>query len=167
MNFKRYITEYAGSIIPTIEAEAHCDIPCGIYEPTPAKIAASTVLRMALQIKELKVPRSVEDDLASISYVNSVTRRIAVKEEHARICKNELQILWADFFKPEHLEKYPELHDTFWKAMKLCSKNKQEVDEDAAGQLLARVDEIARIFYEVKGVPERYEAYKALTDKLF
>ena len=161
------IVKYLSDIMPTVTAEAHCDIPCGIYEPTVAKIAAKTILRMALQIKEFKVPRSVEDNLASVSYINSVARRIAVKEEHAQTCKNELQILWADFFKPEHAEKHPELHNTFWNAMKLCSKNKQEVDTDAANQLIEKVDEIARIFYEVKGVPERYEAYKTLTDKLY
>ena len=98
---------------------------------------------------------------------NSMMRRIAVKEEHAALCKKELLILWADFFKPEHLQKFPQLHEVFWKAAKLCSQNKQEVNEHAARELVAAVDEIAKIFYEAKGVPERYDAYRTLTDKLF
>ena len=140
---------------------AHCDIPCGIYDPTPAKIAAKTVERMVMQIKELK---SGVDETA---YLNDVSRRVQVKEEHSKICKQELSILWADFFKPEHLEKYPNLHDLFWKAAKLCSKNKQSVDDGAAKELVAAVDEIAKIFYEAKGDPVRYNAYKEVTDKLF
>ena len=158
------------NILPEIAAEAHCDIPCGIYEPTPAKIAAMTVLRMALQIGELTPPAGfpLKVDIAAMKALqNSMARRIAVKEQHAELCKRELLILWTDFFKPEHLEKFSALHDTFWKAAKLCSKNKQEASEDAARELVAAVDEIAKIFYEVKGAPERYAAYQAITDKLF
>lgn len=159
--------KYLSYIFSEITAEAHCDIPCAIYEPTPAKIAAMTVLRMVLQINELKLPEDLNDALARAQYVNMLARRITVKEEHAQLCKKELLIFWTDFFKPEHLEKLPQLHDMFWKASKLASKNKQEVNEDAARELVAAVDEIAKIFYEVKGTPERYEAYRMLTDKLF
>jgi nickel superoxide dismutase len=77
-------------------------------------------------------------------------RMIAVKEEHAQICKKELEILWSDYFKPEHLEKFPKLHDTFWKAAKLCSKNKQNVDAAAAAELQAAVKEISDMFYATK-----------------
>jgi len=162
MDFAKYVSK----IFPAVTAEAHCDIPCAIYEPTPAKIAAMTVLRMVLQIKELKLP-DMSDEVAVKAYINSIARRITVKEEHAQLCKKELLILWTDFFKSEHLEKLPQLHDLFWKAAKLCSKNKQEVNDDAARELVAKMDEIAKIFYETKGVPERYEAYRKLTEKLF
>ena len=158
------------TILPVVHADAHCDIPCGIYEPTPAKIAAMTVLRMVLQINELKPPielPKMPDIDAMKAFANSMARRFIAKEEHAELCKKEIEILWSDFFKPEHLEKYPELHDMVWKAAKLCSKNKQEVNEEAARQLVAAVDEIAKIFYAAKDVPERYEHYQALTDKLF
>lgn len=161
---------HISKVFPEVGAEAHCDIPCGIYEPTPAKIAAMTVLRMTMQIGELHPPKGfpLNFDLAAMKqFANSMMRRIAVKEQHADLCKRELLILWTDFFKPEHLEKAPHLHDMFWKAAKLCSKNKQEVNEDAARELIAAVDEIARIFYAVKDVPERYAAYQAITDKLF
>jgi nickel superoxide dismutase len=148
-----------------ITAQAHCDIPCGIYEPTPAKIAAKTVQRMAEQITALKGPE--EGESAHQQFVNSIQRRIAIKETHAELCKKELNTLWTDFFKQEHLVKFPRLHDTFWKATKLCSKNKQEVNVDAAKELCAAVDEVAKMFYEAKGYPERYDAYQKLTDKLY
>lgn len=163
MNFLRHLKK----IIPTVIAEAHCDIPCGIYDPMPAKIAAKTVARMVQQLNELKAPEDQNDANTLNQYHNSVLRRIAVKEDHAQKCKEELLILWTDFFKSEHLEKFPNLHETFWQAAKLCSKNKQEVNADAAQELIAAVDEIARIFYEAKGTPERYEAYKTITDKLY
>ena len=159
-------------VFPVVVADAHCDIPCGIYDPTPAKIAAKTVARMVMQVHEIKplhkiTPLAGMDAHAIAAHANMIARRIAVKEQHAEACKRELATLWSDFFKQEHLAKNPELHDTVWKALKLCSKNKQEVDEDAANQLVAAVDEIAKIFYEVKGVPERYAAYQTITDKLY
>ena len=153
--------------LPKITAKAHCDIPCGIYEPTPAKIAAKTVLRMVEQLEAFKSPKDSSDAKAMLQYQNTISRRIVVKEEHAQICKKEHYILWSVFFKPEHLKKFPNLHDLFWKATKLCSQNKQEINKEAADKLVVVVDEIAKIFYETKKVPERFEAYKMLTDKLY
>ena len=72
------------------------------------------------------------------------------KEEHARKCKEELLILWTDYFKFEHISLFPKLHETFWNAAKLCSKNKQEINEEAAKELVKVVDEIAEIFYKTK-----------------
>ena len=154
-------------ILPTVTAEAHCDIPCGIYDPTPAKIAAVTVLRMVLQLGEFKPPEDMEDSYALNVYHNSIMRRIKVKEDHCHSCEDELHTLWVDFFRQEHFEKYPRLHEMFWSATELCSKNRQGVDEEAARALNEAVDEIARIFYEVKGAQEKYEAYKTLTAKMF
>ena len=152
---------------PSVTAEAHCDIPCGIYDPTPAKIAARTVQRMAMQLEELAPIAHPEDRHAAQAYYNSMARRIAVKEEHARICKQELVILWSDFFKKEHLAQFPQLHEIFWNAAKLCSRNKQEISHVAAEELVAAVDEIAKLFCAAKNAPERYAAYQIITDKLF
>jgi nickel superoxide dismutase len=129
---------------PSVVANAHCDIPCGIYDPTPAKIAADTVAKMVEKINAL--PKDAVDFNTRGNFV----RMIAVKEEHAQICKKELEILWSDYFKPEHLEKYPKLHDTFWKAAKLCSKNKQNVDAAAAAELQGAVKEISDMFWATK-----------------
>ena len=81
------------------KVHAHCDIPCGIYDPILAKIAAQTVLKMAVRLEAVEIPAK------DISTPNTVTRYIAVKEEHAQLVKSELNTLWSDYFKPEHLEK--------------------------------------------------------------
>src|SRR5918998_3896820 len=110
-------------VFPAEEASAHCDIPCAIYDPHAAQVAALTVVRMFQLMKDLPESGSGAEDRAK--YVNSMTRYVGVKEEHAQICKREVLILWTDYFKPEHLEKFPELHDTVWQTTKLCSKVKQ------------------------------------------
>src|SRR3954464_15542163 len=96
--------------MPIEEADAHCDIPCGIYDPHAAQIAALTVIRMVQLIQNLPMPDANAGADAMANFGNSLTRYIAVKEEHAIICKREILILWTDFFKPEHLEKFPDLH---------------------------------------------------------
>ncbi len=136
-------------LLPTYRAYAHCDVPCGIYDPKAAQVAAATVLKMVQKIKELTIPEC-HDIEAKIAYENTMTRLVWTKEEHAQKCKEELLILWTDYFKPEHLTKFPNLHETFWKATKLCSKNKQNVEEQAAKDLVAAVDEIADMFEKSK-----------------
>lgn len=136
-------------LLPTKIAYAHCDVPCGIYDPKPAQIAAATVLKMVQKIKELEHP-DCGDKEGHIQYQNSMTRMVWTKEEHAQKCKEEMLILWTDYFKPEHLAKFPKLHETFWNAAKLCSKNKQTVDKQAAQDLVKAVDEIADIFNQTK-----------------
>lgn len=128
--------------LPT--AYAHCDVPCGIYDPKASQTAAATVKKMVEKMVALEKPTTGEK-MEMLNYKNILTRCILAKEEHARRCKEELLILWTDFFKPEHLEKYPNLHETFWKAAKLCSKNKQEINIEAAGSLVDLVDEIAEM----------------------
>ncbi|MBN17954.1 MAG: superoxide dismutase, Ni [Chloroflexi bacterium] len=140
-------------IINKIDVYAHCDIPCGIYDPIVAKIAAQTVLKMSVKIEAVEVPLQTTDDSGNESTIYFASSRyIAVKEEHAQNVKNELNILWADYFKPEHLEKYPELHELFWNANKLAGANKQSVNVDSAKKLIETVDQIANIFWATKGV---------------
>lgn len=129
-------------LAPRTTAHAHCDIPCGIYDPSTATIAANTVAKMVEKIQGFGGQEEANR--------NNFVRSVQVKEEHAQLCKKELLILWSDYFKPEHLEKYPKLHDTFWKAAKLCSKNKQSVDTQAAAELVAAVKEISDIFWATK-----------------
>lgn len=166
-----------------IIASAHCDIPCGIYEPTVAKLAARTVARMVDQIVELTehpatasrgaLEQSDEespaerDHHAEAAYIQAIARRIMVKEAHAEACKRELETLWSDFFKPEHIEMIHDLHERIWTAVKLASKCKQEISPDMAADLLKAVDAVAEAFYQVKNVPERFEAYKQITDHLY
>jgi len=130
-------------------AEAHCDAPCGIYDPASARIAAEAALSMTKKILDLKAPDG-GDAKASAAYQNTLTRYIVVKEEQAQQAKDELLILWTDYFKPVHLEKYPNLHETFWKAAKLCSAVKVEVSLEHATELIDAIKEIHGIFWATK-----------------
>ena len=133
-------------LIPVREVHAHCDIPCGIYDPIAAKIAAQTVLKMVVRIEAMD-----ESDMSAAAG-NSFFRYVTVKEEHAELCKRELNILSNDYFKPEHHEAHPDLSSKVLGAVKLASTNKQGVDKEAAESLVAAVDEIATIFWATKGV---------------
>jgi nickel superoxide dismutase len=148
MNFTSPLLRALDRFSPPDRVSAHCDIPCGIYDPHAAQVAALTVLRMDQLIKGLDRSNA---DLAAMQ----IARYTQTKEAHAEICKRELDILWHDYFRPEHLEKYPDLHTKFWTANKLASRNKQSIDEDAANQLLNAVNEIAEIFWATKNVPTR------------
>ena len=132
---------------------AHCDIPCGIYDPHAAQLAAKTVLKMVQKINEEPLPENGEPEAIKesvIKYENAMSRYVLTKEQHAEICKKEILILWTDYFKAEHLEKFPDLHDLVWKTAKLCSDNKRAVDEAKANELIEAVDKIADIFNQTK-----------------
>ena len=128
---------------PSTTAYAHCDGPCGVYDPASARIAAEAVLSMEKKIAAL-------GDAQDAATVNTRTRFIAIKESQADLCKRELDILWHDYFKPEHVEKTPDLHNTFWMAAKLCSKNKTEQNPDNGEALLASIEKIHNIFWASK-----------------
>ena len=129
---------------PTTVVHAHCDIPCGIYDPAQAQLGAKTVARMVELIGEL--------DAASMAVAdrNKFVRYVAVKEQHAELVKHEVQVIWSDYFKPEHLAANPDLHTKVWNVLKLAGKNKQNVDAEAAAQLEAAVKEFADIFWATK-----------------
>lgn len=131
-------------------AEAHCDGPCGVYDPAQARVEAESVLQLTKKILDLKIPDG-SDAKASLAYNNTLTRFIAIKEERAELAKHHILVLWTDYFKPTHLEKYPDLHDTFWKAAKLCSACKQEVSLEHAQELMEAIKNIHEIFWATKG----------------
>ena len=135
---------------PVHTVHAHCDIPCGIYDPIAAKIAAQTVLKMVVRIEAMEQPAA--NASAQAAHANTMSRYVTVKEEHAQLAKQELDILWHDYFRPEHVEQHPDLHTTFWNAAKLAGQNKQSVNRDAAQQLVDAVDKIAETFWATKGV---------------
>jgi nickel superoxide dismutase len=130
------------------KARAHCDIPCGIYDPIGAQIAALTVIRMIDLMQDLE-KKSADKDLA---FHNSTSRYVTVKEEHAAKVKEETRIIWGDYMKPEHVEKYPQLHGMVHKIMKLASAAKQTANRDQAVELLEAVNEFAAIFWQTKNV---------------
>ncbi len=147
MSFIQYFLQLVDRFFPAPRVHAHCDIPCGIYASGPAAMAAQTVGRMVEMIKALPTAGSAQELLQAR---NSFVRMVMVKEEHAQICKKELLILWTDYFKEEHLKQFPKLHETFWKAAKLCSQNKREVNPEAAKALIAAVHDIGHMFEEAE-----------------
>jgi len=128
-------------------ALAHCDGPCGVYDPASARIAAEAALSMTKKILDLTPP----SEGSAAAYNNTMARYVAIKEEQAHIAKEELLVLWTDYFKPPHLEQYPDLHTTFWKAAKLCSSVKVEVNLEHAAELMNAIKEIHEIFWATKG----------------
>ena len=137
---------------PPSVAYAHCDIPCGIYDPHMAQIAALTVVRMVQLIQGLPKPGDGASKEEWDTYTMQISRYSATKEEHAKLCEHELIVLWTDYFRPEHLDKHPNLHDVVWKTAKLTSTVKQQVNMDAAQQLLTGCHQVAEIFWDTKGV---------------
>ena len=138
------------SFRPAETASAHCDGPCGVYDPSSARIAAEAAVSMTKKIIAL-TPPDPSDATAMAAYLNTLTRYVAIKEEQAHLAKTELLVLWTDYFKPKHLEAYPNLHDIFWKATKLCSSVKVEVSAEHAAELMEAVEEIHNIFWATKG----------------
>ena len=139
-------------VAPAPVAAAHCDIPCGIYDPHHAQMAAHTVIRMVDLIGQLEKPGPSATPEQRQEYTNKLARYIATKEQHSEIYKTELRVLWADYFKPEHVQQFPQLHDLVWKALKSASKGRQEINMAAAEDMLRQVNEVATIFWKTKGV---------------
>lgn len=135
---------------PAPAAHAHCDGPCGVYDPADARIKAEAVLSMTKKILALEVP-AASDKAATLAYNNTLSRYIAIKEEQAQKTKDELLILWTDFFKPAHLETFADLHDTFWNAAKLCSACKVEVNLEKAEALMESCKKVHDMFWAAKG----------------
>jgi nickel superoxide dismutase len=122
---------------PPAVVHAHCDLPCGVYDPAQARIEAESV-------KAIQEKHNASDD------EQFRQRAIQIKEERADLVKHHLWVLWTDYFKPEHLEKYPQLHDLFWKATKTAGESKKTTDVAVGQRLLDQIKEITTIFWETK-----------------
>jgi nickel superoxide dismutase len=114
---------------PPRTASAHCDIPCGIYDPEQARIEAESCYRI------IEKYHASDDEVFR-------QRCLVVKEERAELTKHHIDVLWHDYFKPEHVEQYPDLHTVCWNASKAASKVKQGTDLEAAKDLLGLIDRI-------------------------
>ncbi|MEM7469442.1 MAG: superoxide dismutase, Ni [Pseudomonadota bacterium] len=134
------------SALPT--ASAHCDIPCKIYDPSTAQIAALTIVRMMDLIAELDAGGNASDPIV----LNNLSRFIAAKEEHGIKVKDEIRIIWGDYFKQPQLEAFPEIHDLTHQIMLLASACKQSIDREKAIALIDAVNRFAEIFWATKDV---------------
>jgi nickel superoxide dismutase len=122
---------------PRRTVHAHCDLPCGIYDPAQARIEAESV--KACQEKYQGSDDAIFKD-----------RAVSIKEQRANLVKEHLWVLWTDYFKPEHLENYPQLHELFWNATKEAGDAKRSEDPAQGQKLLDAVDELSKIFWETK-----------------
>jgi nickel superoxide dismutase len=139
------ILNFLSELLPSKIAFAHCDIPCGIYDPHQAQLAAHTIIRMTQLLSEIKQ----DDDLISDHAIARITH---VKEKHVNILEEELETLRNDYFKDEHFKQYPNLNDLFVKTLKASAKARVGIDMEAAQEALASVLEIAEIFFKTKNV---------------
>ncbi|MCL5429916.1 MAG: superoxide dismutase, Ni [Candidatus Marsarchaeota archaeon] len=128
-------------------AYAHCDIPCGIYDPHQAQVAAHTVLRMDMLIADLAKTNDMGPDTR-----NKMIRYVTVKEQHAEIVKHEIRVIWGDYIKPEHIQANPQLNQLVFDIMKAASKAKQDTNTESAKDLLVKVEQFAEIFWKTKNV---------------
>ncbi len=124
---------------PTIIVSAHCDLPCGVYDPAQARIEAESV-------------KAICEKYQANSDADFRTRALIIKEQRSELVKHHLWVLWTDYFKAPHFEKYPQLHGLFNEATKLAGAagTKSQADPAVAEQLLSKIDEIAKIFWETK-----------------
>ena len=122
---------------PPRVAHAHCDLPCGVYDPAQARIEAESVLRICEKYQESDDPEFRQ-------------RCIHIKEARADFVKHHLWVLWTDYFKPHHLEKHPELHARFWAATKAAGDSKRSTDPSDARKLIEAVDAVADIFWRTE-----------------
>ncbi len=131
------VLSFADLLSEPTTIHAHCDLPCGVYDPAQARIEADSVKACMEKFNES------DDNVFK-------TRAVTIKEERADLVKHHLWVLWTDYFKPVHLEAYPQLHDLFWKATKAAGDAKKTNDVAVADDLLARIAEIDRVFWETK-----------------
>ena len=123
--------------IPATTVYAHCDLPCGIYDPAQARIEAASVYAITKKYLDNEDPAFR-------------TRAIMIKDERAELVKHHLWVLWTDYFKPEHAEAHPELHETLWKATKAAGEAKHHTGLETSKALLDAVDKVGELFAATK-----------------
>ena len=124
-------------LAPRHDAHAHCDLFCGVYDPAQAKIEAMSCLKAAQKYQD-------SDDAVFRD------RCIMIKEERAELVKHHLSVLWTDFFKPHHLEQFPNLHDVFWSAIKAAGDAKKSMDPAVSQEMIELIDQISDMFWQTE-----------------
>lgn len=131
------IRQLAEWISPSDVAQAHCDLPCGVYDPAQARVEAESMLKITEKY------HATDDDVFR-------TRAIVIKEERGELVKHHLWVLWTDYFKPHHLERFPELHDLFWRATKAAGTAKHSVTVEDQQTMLDLIGEVEEVFRKSK-----------------
>ena len=126
-------------VAPPLEVHAHCDVPCGVYDPEQARIEAESCFKIIGKYHES------DDEVFR-------ARCVGIKEARADVAKHHIYVLWSDYFKPPHVEQFPDLHDVCWQAAKQCSTVKHTMDADAAQKLLDLIDRIEEMWKATGGL---------------
>jgi len=124
-------------LAPRTVVHAHCDLPCGVYDPAQARIEAESV-------------KACMEKYAASEDPQFKQRAITIKEERADLVKHHLWVLWTDYFKPAHLEAHPGLHQLFWDATKAAGASKSSLDPADGQKVIDLVDQIDAIFQATK-----------------
>jgi nickel superoxide dismutase len=124
-------------LAPRHQVHAHCDLFCGVYDPAQAMIEAKSCLNSATKYQDS------DDEVFR-------ARCISIKEERAELAKHHLWVLWTDFFKPHHLEQFPNLHDLFWRATKAAGDAKKSMDPQVSRALVDAVQEVSDVFWQTE-----------------
>ncbi|WP_406863072.1 superoxide dismutase, Ni [Streptomyces sp. HUAS MG47] len=122
---------------PKVKVSAHCDLPCGVYDPAQARIEAESV-------------KAVQEKYQANEDADFRTRALIIKEQRAELAKHHVSVLWSDYFKPPHFEKYPQLHQLVNDTLKALSAAKASNDPKTGEKALELIAEIDRIFWETK-----------------
>ena len=138
MTFASRLLTLLDRVAPPLEVSAHCDVPCGVYDPEQARIEAESCLKIIQKYADS------DDEVFR-------ARCIGIKEERADIAKHHIYVLWSDYFKPPHVEQFSDLHDVCWQAAKQCSEVKHSMDADAAQKLLDLIDRIEEMWKATGG----------------
>ncbi|HEY5302598.1 MAG TPA: superoxide dismutase, Ni [Acidimicrobiales bacterium] len=131
------INNLLDSVSTPLSVSAHCDLPCGVYDPAQARLEAQAV-------------KACMEKYAASDDVDFKVRATFIKEERSDLVKHHLWVLWTDYFKPAHLEAHPDLHELFWTATKTAGEAKKTNDVAVADKLLSEIDAIAEIFWATK-----------------
>ena len=137
MNLIDRVLQLADLIDAPRSVSAHCDLPCGIYDPAQARLEAESV-------------KACQEKYAASDDNDFKIRAVLIKEERSDLVKHHLWVLWTDYFKPEHAEKYPDLHAMIWKATKTAGEAKKTNDAAVGQRLLDEIDAIAEVFWATK-----------------
>ena len=122
---------------PKVRVSAHCDLPCGVYDPAQARVEAESV-------------KAIQEKYQANEDPDFRTRALFIKEQRAELAKHHISVLWSDYFKPHHFEKYPQLHQLVNDALKAASAAKASTDPATGQKLLDYIAEIDKIFWETK-----------------
>ncbi len=128
-------------------AQAHCDIPCKVYDPSVIQYSCLSIVRFMDLINE-----EIKESEMNASKISQLARLTAVKEQHAKEVKSEVSTIWGDYFKEPQISKFPEIHELTHSIMQLASKCKQEINREHGVELLKKINKFTEIFWATKDV---------------